>query len=289
MPNNAEAIQRIRNRTPSDAEALAQMFESPSIQDDRTPAGRLRAILVATEHPLIPGLQTGIAFHDRGFRAEFRDPWPSSDNQVGHFLTAVGLSFNPAKVGESFFGARLRDWMRAPLAMSAEEVALRLTIGHEKRPDPSVGTVVAGATGGLGEIAIPAALGGIGIPAVLGGIGILAPFVIGPVDALEISTGPVAGAARAVLNAFRVQFAACTQADIQVFRSAERALGTGRPLNIAAAQAMLRGIRVVPTMRGNSYEDLLLSLYGWRLGQDIRRNQFRTGAEVAAWIRSNLM
>lgn len=278
MPNNAEAIQRIRNRAPSDAEALAQMFESPSIQDDRTPAGRLRAILVATEHPLIPGLQTGIAFHDRGFRAEFRDPWPSSDNQVGHFLTAVGLSFNPAKVGESFFGARLRDWMRAPLAMSAEEVALRLTIGHEKGPDPSVGTVVAGATGGLG-----------GIGMFTGGIGILATSVIGPVDALEISTGPVAGAARAVLNAFRVQFAACTQADIQVFRSAERALGTGRPLNTAAAQAMLRGIRVVPTMRGNSYEDLLLSLYGWRLGQDIRRNQFRTGAEVAAWIRSNLM
>ena len=155
MPNNAEAIQRIRDRAPSDAEALAQMFESPSIQDDRTPAGRLRTILVATEHLLIPGLQTGIAFHDRGFRAEFRDPWPSSDNQVGHFLTAVGLSFNPAKVGESFFGARLRDWMRAPLAMSAEEVALRLTIGHEKGPDPSVGTVVVGATTG--------ALGGIGI------------------------------------------------------------------------------------------------------------------------------
>jgi hypothetical protein len=177
--------------------------------------------------------------------------------------------------------------MRAPLAMSAEEVALRLTIGHEKRPDPSIGTVVAGATGGLGEIAIQGGLGGIGM--FTGGIGILAPFVIGPVDALEISTGPAAGAARAVLNAFRVQFAACTQADIQVFRSAERALGTGRPLNTAAAQAMLRGIRVVPTMRGNSYEDLLLSLYGWRLGQDIRRNQFRTGAEVAAWIRSNLM
>src|SRR5262245_38721545 len=146
MAGNVEAIQQIRDRAPSDAEALAQMFEVSSIQDDRTPAGRLRAILAATEHRLIPGLQTGSSFHARGFRAEFKDPWPSSDNQVGHVLTAVGLSFNPAKVEQSFFGSRLRDWLNAPSAMSAEEVALRLTIGHEKAPDPSISTVIQGAT-----------------------------------------------------------------------------------------------------------------------------------------------
>ena len=64
------------------------------------------------------GLQTGISFHDTGFAADFKDPWPSSDNQVGHFLTAVGLSFNPAKVKQSFGGRSLRDWLGAPAAMS---------------------------------------------------------------------------------------------------------------------------------------------------------------------------
>lgn len=272
MSSTSEAIERIRDQAPSDAEALARIFESPSIPDDRTPEGRLRVILVATEHLLVPGLQTGIAFHDRGFRADFRDPWPSSDNQVGHFLTAVGLSFNPAKVEQSFFGARLRDWMMAPLAMSAEEVALRLTIGHEKAPDPSTGTLLEGAAQGGALVS-----------------GTFATLVSNPVGALEIASGVVAGAIRAVLIAFRTQFAACTAADVHVFRSAERALGSSLPLDMSAAGTLLRSIRVVPTMRGNSYQDLLLSLYGWRLGQDIRGRRFRTGAEIAAWIRGNLL
>ena len=272
MSANSTAITRIRDGAASDAEALAQMFTSSTITDNHTTAGRLRSILAATESLVVPGLQTGISFHDRGFRADFRDPWPSSDNQVGHFLTAVGLSFNPAKVAQFLIGARLRDWLRAPTAMSNEEVALRLTIGHEKAPDPSLATVAEGAAGG-----------------VLGGLGRLGTLITNPVDALEISTGIVAGGALAVLGAFRAQFAACTAADVQIFRRAEVALGTGRPLDMAAAKPMLRGIRVTPTQRGNSYEDLLLSLYGWRLGQDIKTSRFSATAGITAWVHANLM
>lgn len=264
MSANSDRIEVIRDAAGNDAEALAQMFEDSRITDDGTVAGRLREILDATESLIVPGLQTHIRFHDSGFRPEFKDPWPSSDNQVGHFLTAVGLSFNPAKVSESFMARRLRDWLGADSALSDTDVALRLTIGHEKAADPSGWTAAGGAAAGsvAGGLAIP--FGGGVIP------------------------GAVAGAGFAVLNAFRTQFAAATPSDVQVFLGAEASLGTGSPLDLATASTRLRGITVVSTNRGNSYEDLLLSCFGWRLGQWIRGGRFANKAAVAAWVRTNI-
>jgi len=247
MSANSKRIERIRDTTGNDAETLALMFTDTGIRDDGTVAGRLKALLEATEHTVVPGLQTGISFHDSGFRTEFKDPWPSSDNQVGHFLTAVGLSFNPAKVTESFMGRRLRDWIGADASMTDEEVALRLTIGHEKSADPNTKVAVA--------------------------VGVL-------VD-------PVAGAL-ILLGAFQAQFAACTSADVQVFRDAERGLGRGSPLDLATADGKLRSIRVDSSLRGNSYQDLLLSCFGWRLGQDIKAGKFSSTGDVAAWVRTNI-
>src|SRR5215468_7756209 len=226
---NKAAIERIRDSASSDAEALAQMFESSSLSDDGTVAGRLRAVLDATEHVAVPGLQTGITFHQSGFRSEYHDPWPSSDNQVGHFLTAVGLSFNPAKVAQSFAGRSLRDWLGADSAMSNEEVALRLCVGHEKAPDPGPGTAIGGAI-----------LGGIGS-------GLLPPGLVpgGPVG------GAAAGAAMAILMAFRDQFAAATNEDVQAFKSGVTNLGGSKALNLAAASSALRGIAVNESLRGN--------------------------------------
>jgi len=266
MSANSDAIERIRRAAPSDAEALAQLFESSAISDDGTPAGRLRAVLEATEHAAVPGLQTGIKFHDKGFRKEFQDPWESSDNQVGHFLTAVGLSFNPAKVNESFAGRSLRAWLGAPAAMSDEEVAIRLCVGHEKAADPGKAT---------------AAIGG----AIGGG----ATLIVSPVkNPLLVGAGAAAGAGVAILVAFRDQFAAATAADVQIFRNAERSLGSASPLDLGAASATVRGIKVDPSLRGNSYEDLLLSVFGWRLGQMIKDGTARSKADIAAWIRTNI-
>jgi hypothetical protein len=257
MSSNRSAIEVVRDATKNDAEALAQIFEVTTISDDGTVAGRLRSILQATDHLAVPGLQTGIKFEDKGFRLEFQDIWKSSNNQVGHFLTAVGLSFNPMKVEQPFAGRRLRDWLGAPDAMSAEDVALRLTIGHEKEADPGTGTKVVGGLLGLGT-----------------GTGLV---------------GAAAGAALAVLLAFRDQFHACTDADIQAFKSAERALGTSATLDMRSSTALLEGgIHVVPTQTGNSYQDLRLSLYGWRLGQDVKAGRFRAGAEVGTWVRANI-
>jgi len=252
--SNKQAIERIRDAARNDAEALAQIFEATTISDDGTPRGRLNAILAATESSIVPGLQTGITFHDIGFRREFKDPWPHSDNQVGHFLTAVGLSFNPSKVAESFLGRTLRDWLGADAGLTDEEVAIRLCVGHEKAPDPGIGTALGGASVG--------ALGG--------------------------AVGAAIGAPTAVLLAFRTQFAAATAADVTVFRSAESNLGSATPLDIAAASATLRGIAVTPTNRGNSFEDLLLSNYGWRLGQMFSDGRITARSVAAAWVRANL-
>jgi hypothetical protein len=262
MSANSDRIEQIRDSAGSDAEALAQMFEDSRITDGGTVAGRLRSLLTATESSIVPGLQTGIKFHDSGFRPEFKDPWPSSDNQVGHFLTAVGLSFNPGKVSQSFMGRTLRDWIGANSAMTDTEVALRLTIGHEKAPDPSAWTA---AGGGI----IGGAAGGIFGPGGMAG-------------------GAAAGAAIAILRGFRAQFAAATASDVQIFLGAEASLGTGSPLDLATASGRLRGIAVNPSNRGNSYEDLLLSCFGWRLGQWIGASRFAAKADVAAWVRTNI-
>jgi RHS repeat-associated protein len=56
-------------------------------------------------------------YHDTGFKKEFRDPWPNSNNQVGHFITAV-------KFGE--YSIKSTGW---------KETALDFVIGHEMLAD----------------------------------------------------------------------------------------------------------------------------------------------------------
>ena len=217
---------------------------------------RLESILQATANPAVPGLQTGGAikgWDDTGFRVEYQDPHPSSNNQVGHFLTAVALGTHPhsvrSSIGASWSkgtgllrglgGVLQRDPLLRDLGVrdvvdpfghySDEEVAIRLMVGHEKVADPT--------------------------------------------------TDP---------SVFLRQFAAATTADVAVFRSAERLLGGTLPLNTSAAAQALRGISVNDQQRGNSYQDLLLSLVGWRLGGDIAAQGLKDGAAVAGWLRSTL-
>jgi hypothetical protein len=68
-----------------------------------------------------------------------------------------------------------------------------------------------------------------------------------------------------------------------------RALGTTGPLKLDATMTALRKIDVDDSQYGNSYQDLSLSLFGWRLGKQIKSGAFRNNSEVADWIRANLM
>ena len=129
---NRNYITAIRDKSSSDVEALARMFTDAKIKDDGTIPGRVHVILDATEHRVIPGLQTGIKFKQSGFRKEFHDPWKSSINQVGHFLTAVRLAFDPGVVTHNPILLTILG------AWGDKEIPLRLIIGHEKEPDPGI-------------------------------------------------------------------------------------------------------------------------------------------------------
>lgn len=137
VEKNRKRIIAIRKDSSTDVEALARTFTDKQIVDNGTIAGRVNAIMAATEHTFIPGLQTGIEFGQTGFRKEFLDPWESSQNQVGHFLTAVRLGFDPDFASNFLFLAILDAWGDA-------DIPLRLIIGHEKEPDPGIFNIFEG-------------------------------------------------------------------------------------------------------------------------------------------------
>ncbi len=280
---NRHRIEALKEGAASDLEALANMFEDDQIIDDGTVPGRLQSILEATKHLLIPGLQTGIKFKDTGFRGEptptgsgFRDPHPSSANQVGHFLTAVGLEFSPQVVSKPLFGfPSIREMVEAPREMSDADVALRLTIGHEKAPDPN---------GGL-EVALQVGL-----------VWAAESLKDGPEGETDDQrderinkavSDEIVQQVKDIIAAFRKQFKSCTDADVAAWNEALAAFrqdegGLEKPGNA------LDRIDIDPTMKGNSRQDLRLSLVGWRLGEKIQAGDFASSKDVGAWIRKAL-
>jgi hypothetical protein len=127
---NRRRILAIRDKAPTAVEALARMFTDPHISDNGQIRGRLRAILAGTQHRLVPGLHTGLAIGLTGFRSEFQDPWETSTDQVGHFLTAVRLTVDPGFLSNPLFPILLGG-------LGDDELPLRIMIGHEMAPDPS--------------------------------------------------------------------------------------------------------------------------------------------------------
>ena len=165
--------------------------------------------------------------------------------------------------------------VQAPAGMSDQDVALRLTIGHEKGPDPS---------------AVEAFMN-------ILTTGVIESWKDGPEGETEEERNKRIGDAVAretqrqvdeIIAAYRAQFRATTDEDIAAWNEALQALGTDQQLNLGAAEAPLSRIHVDPTQRGNSRQDLRLSLVGWRLGQLIGSGGFADGHAVAAWIRQNL-
>ena len=270
----------------NDAEALARSFSDGALSGGPTAMDRLRVVLAATERSVIPGLHTALAFRDAGFWGDprpggpgLRDPWPKtgSVNQVGHFLTAVRLGFQPELVSRPLLGPSMRFWIGAAHALSDEQVALRLTIGHELARDP--GLWKGAGCGGLfaGILAWPVT-DRLGPSGQLGAV------------ALAGCLGMVAGAALEHLLGFRRQFGRAGQPEELAFLRAAVALGEGPSMDLDAAERELRPIldRIDVTQSGNSYQDLRLSLLGWWLGQAIRQGRFEDRHEVANWLRLNL-
>jgi hypothetical protein len=110
---------------------------APLRKADRTPAAeRLEFILDYTEDGKL-GTPFGKNFNDTGFNPQFQDPWKGeSDNQVGHFLTAVALGYDAPKYVRALpTKVFLSTESPSINSLSDDEVALRLIVGHELRPD----------------------------------------------------------------------------------------------------------------------------------------------------------
>ncbi len=287
VARNRARIRRLAETAPSDLEALALLWDDDAIVDDGTVVGRLRAILRATERSSIPGLQTRILFSDTGFAGDqrlhggkgFRDPWPSSRNQVGHFLTAVRLQFAPEIVSQPIpLLGSIRRIVGAPAAMSDAEVAARLAIGHEKATDPPTGPQAA--------------------------IVVLAASLLTYQRAKEAGAGEgerwrrvgttalteTRRQAAEILGTFRAQFNATTDDDLAAWRKALQRSGPGtafRQRAVEGRRGSLRAIRVNDG-EGNSVQDLRLTLVGWRLGQLIGDGAFADRRAIAVWLRRTL-
>jgi hypothetical protein len=145
--------QTLGGRGDCDLEFLAQLFEDNTVSDTGSGnelANRLTTILAASSDGTNNGVThfAGIyqGCRDRGFRTDFKDPWPgASDNQVGHFTTAVDMGFRPMQT----FGA-LPWWARAVSRLfprsifvsdswnqqfTADDISIRAIIGHEQVAD----------------------------------------------------------------------------------------------------------------------------------------------------------
>jgi len=128
-----------------DLEFLARLFEDDRIIDsgsDNELVNRLNTILAASTDGSNSGIThfAGIyaGLTDLGFRKAFKDPFPGqSDNQVGHFTTAVDMGFRP-QLTFSIIPQILRDLDDdgTPTAFPKNEIiCVRLIIGHEQVAD----------------------------------------------------------------------------------------------------------------------------------------------------------
>jgi predicted MPP superfamily phosphohydrolase len=157
--------------------------------------------------------------------------------------------------------------------MPDAEVALRLSIGHEKATDPR--TPLAATWRALVTGAIACA--GVALCGARRETAWRTFFL-----ALGVGTW---WQARVILAAFRTQFAATSDRDLAAWEQALALCGGGAGLDkqAIAPEGPLRGIRV-GTGEGNSVQDLRLTLVGWRLGQLISSGALPDPYAAAAWI-----
>jgi RHS repeat-associated protein len=213
-------------------------------------AERLEFVLDYTTDPKL-GTPFGKTFNDLDFNSQFQDPWKGeSNNQVGHFLTAVGLGYATSTYVRAF-STEAGLYKASPDigSLSDEEVALRLIVGHEMAPD------VAKADQWW------------------------LPGVVQSIRTQYNITTPES------LSYFR----SAVEADRRGFVSARdcflRKIIPGLPED----RESLLALRANGNNRlGNSLQDLRLSVKGWRFGQMIKNKEIVTLEQAYLWLIQNL-
>jgi RHS repeat-associated protein len=262
-------------------DALIRLFETDELDQYDPPAGnsaqaRLELVLQVTNKRLPRGIDAGIQFEidfsTCGLQERFNDEWlytkywdqnpddPDVANQVGHFLTAVRLGYDPtflvpllALEGNlSVSVPQVRPLL--PMDESIEVTAKRLIVGHEKKGDPAPkGSEYADAVWTAGNIPLQ-------------------------YRAAELED----------VNYFDLAVAADRD-----WRTDLRDYYRGKILGAMTTED-LADLR---KRQGNSMEDLRLSVKGWRLGRAVAgldgnaqppEKQLITRLEVASWLRIHI-
>jgi RHS repeat-associated protein len=81
-----------------------------------------------------------------------------------------------------------------------------------------------------------------------------------------------------------------TAADVAIFRSALAALGDGidQAIDLDKASNILSGITIGKKSEGATKEDLLATLVGYKFGQLVAQDRFKSPHEAAEWLRRNV-
>lgn len=255
------------------AEALAQVFEDQLITDgtggSSALGSRLMNVLTASADSFAPRMShfSGIFADwtdgagagrrgDTGFKPCFQDfqLWPGSSMQVGHFMTAVDMGFQPGKL-YNFISLQIPQIpfpgiipypsppmmpdpdtpMRPNWWTFGELECVRLIIAHEQIPDSGV-----------------------------------------------------FGQEPSFWNKVSTVLASVPLTEEDNFRKAFVGLGAGPQHDPDKAAANLLGVNV-GNGSGNSRQDLLLSLFGFKFGTMIRKGELTKIAEGGNWIRVNLV
>jgi RHS repeat-associated protein len=210
-----------------------------------------KQILPETASSIIPDLQTG-GFTKRdasaGFRPEFKDPYPESSNQTGHFLTAVRHSL----VGvDPRVEKLIREKTGDTTTPTGPEFALRLDIGHELKADP-------GPAGLLGPIANK--LNPFGSPA--------------PDPFSEQYLMSTAADVKTFQTALK-NLSSDPEATLDLVRLAKDLYSISSRIP-------------KPPSSGNSEQDLLLTAVGWKFGELLKAGKFKDSEQAARWLARNL-
>jgi len=147
MPKIDDVADDIWKELPADdrdLEFLARLYEDSTVEDSGSGNELQRRLVTILDRSAdsrnggvthFTGIFSGV--HDSGFQDAFKDPWPSSDNQVGHFTTAVDMGFRPNKtfVLIPAPARKMREFPGQTYTPVEEWFCMALIIGHEQVGD----------------------------------------------------------------------------------------------------------------------------------------------------------
>jgi len=259
------------------AEALARLFADPTITDSAPASGtstplqsRLQNILDNSGDTFSDGIShfSGIfrdwknsdGCGDTGFKPDFQDHalWKGSSMQVCHFMTAVDMGYRPHKT--YLYVKHYVDMMPGdPWEKAAEAIS-------ESRLDPNW----------TSQPMRPNWWS----PDELECVSLI-------ISHEQVTDSGEYGAEPSLWCKIKTALYSASPQESDAFRRAFDILGDGPQFDTGKARGTLSAINI-GSGSGNSMQDLLLSLFGFKFGTMIRKSETTSIADGGNWVRINL-